>query len=59
MHKRNKPQANALILNDLDKELSDDTLNELAAEDALHEEFWLLISLDHLVVDPVGEFFSN
>ena len=37
--KRNKPQANALILNDLDKELSDDTLNELAAEDALHEEF--------------------
>lgn len=37
--KRNKPQANTLVLNDLDRELSDDTLNELAAEDALHEEF--------------------
>ena len=37
--KRNKPQANALVLNDLDRELSDDTLNELEAEDALHEEF--------------------
>ena len=37
--KRNKPQANALVLNDLDRELSDDTLNELEVKDALHEEF--------------------
>jgi hypothetical protein len=33
--KRNKAQVNALALNDLDRELSDDTLNELAAEDIL------------------------
>ena len=37
--KRNKPQTNALIINDLDRELSDDVLNELVAEDTLHEEF--------------------
>lgn len=37
--KRNKPQANALVLNDLDRELSDEVLNELAAEDVLQEEF--------------------
>ena len=37
--KRNKPQANALVINDLDRELSNDVLNQLAAEDTLHEEF--------------------
>lgn len=37
--KRQKPQVNAIVLNDLDRELSDDVLNELAIEDQLHEEF--------------------
>ena len=37
--KRNKPWANAIIINDLDGELLDEVLNELAAEDALQEEF--------------------
>lgn len=37
--KRNKPQANALIINDLDRELSNEVLNQLAAEDVLQEEF--------------------
>ena len=36
---RNKPQTNAIIMKDLDRELSDEVLNDLAAEDALHEEF--------------------
>jgi hypothetical protein len=40
--KRNKPQANAIVVNDLDRELSDEVLNDLAAEDALHEEFYQL-----------------
>jgi hypothetical protein len=33
--KRNKPQANALVINDLGIELSDEVLNELAIEDVL------------------------
>ena len=37
--KRNKPQTNALVINDLDRELFDDVLNQLAAKDTLHEEF--------------------
>jgi len=37
--KRQKPQVNAMLLNDLERELSDDVLNELAVEDQLHEEF--------------------
>lgn len=37
--KRNKAQTNAIIMNDLDRELSDEVLNDLATEDALHEEF--------------------
>ena len=37
--KRQKPQVNATVLNDLDRELSDDVLNELVVEDQLHEEF--------------------
>lgn len=36
---RNKPQANAIVLNDLDEELSDEVLNDLAIEDQLQEEF--------------------
>lgn len=31
--KRNKPQANALVLNELDRELLDEVLSELAMED--------------------------
>ena len=34
--KRQKPQVNAIMLNDLDRELSDDVLNELTVEDQLH-----------------------
>lgn len=37
--KRQKPQVNAIVLNDLDRVLSDEVLNELAVEDQLHEEF--------------------
>ena len=37
--KRNRPQVNALVLNDLDRELSDEVLNDLAAEDVLQEDF--------------------
>lgn len=35
--KRGKAQANALVINDLDRELSDDVLNQLAIEDELPE----------------------
>lgn len=37
--KRNKPQANALALNELDRELCDEVLNDRAIEDQLQEEF--------------------
>lgn len=37
--KKNKPQLNALVLNDLDKELSEDLLNEMAIEEVLTEDF--------------------
>lgn len=37
--KRNKPQVNAIVLNDLDRELSDEVLNNLAKEDILTEDF--------------------
>jgi len=37
--KRNKPQAHALVLNDLDRKLFDEVLNDLAIEDPLQEEF--------------------
>jgi hypothetical protein len=30
---------NAMVINDLDRELSDDMLNQLAIEDALPEQF--------------------
>lgn len=37
--KRNKPQVNALAVNELDRELSDEVLNELEVEDQLKEDF--------------------
>ena len=37
--KRQKPKINALAVNDLDRELTDEVLNDLATEDALHEDF--------------------
>jgi len=37
--KRTKPHSNALVVNDLDRELSDDVLNQLAIEDALPDQF--------------------
>lgn len=37
--KRTKPQVNALVVNDLDRELPDEVLNELPTEDALQEDF--------------------
>lgn len=40
--KKVKPHANALVVNDLDRELSDDVLNQLAIKDALPEEFYQL-----------------
>jgi hypothetical protein len=36
--KRTKPQVNAIVVNDLDVELTEDTLNQLALEDALTSE---------------------
>jgi hypothetical protein len=36
--KKTKPQLNALIVNDLDVELTDETLDQLAVEDVLAEE---------------------
>jgi hypothetical protein len=36
--KRAKPQVNAIVVNDLGVELTDDTLDQLAIEDALSEE---------------------
>lgn len=37
--KRSKPQLNAIVVNDLDLELTEETLNQLAVEDALTKEF--------------------
>jgi len=37
--KRNKPQINALVVNDLDKEISEDLLNEMAIDELLTEDF--------------------
>ena len=37
--KRTKPHSNALVVNDLDRELSDYVLNQLAIEDALPDQF--------------------
>jgi hypothetical protein len=36
--KRNKPQLNALVINDLDAELTKGTLNQLEVEDVLSEQ---------------------
>jgi hypothetical protein len=38
VHKKVKPQLNDLIVNDLDVELTDETLNQLVVEDVLTEE---------------------
>lgn len=38
-NKRNKGQINALVTNDLDREISEDVLNELAIEDMITEDF--------------------
>jgi len=37
--KKNKPQLNALALNDLDREISEESLNEMAIEDLITEDF--------------------
>lgn len=37
--KKNKPHVNALVLNDLDREISEEVLNELAINEALTENF--------------------
>jgi hypothetical protein len=37
--KKNKPQINALVVNDLDREISEDALNEMAIEDLIAEDF--------------------
>ena len=37
--RRNKPQINALVANDLDKEISEDLLNDMAIEEILNEDF--------------------
>ena len=37
--KRNKPQINALVVNDLDREINEDLLNEMAIDEALTETF--------------------
>jgi hypothetical protein len=36
--KRAKPQVNVIVVNELDVELTDDTLNQLTIEDALTAE---------------------
>lgn len=41
--KMNKPQVNALVVNDLDKEISEDLLNEMAIEDMITEDFCQLL----------------
>lgn len=38
-NKRNKPQLNALVVNDLDKEINEDLLNEMTIEELLTEDF--------------------
>ena len=40
--KRNKPHLNALAFNDLDREISEDLLNEMAIEEVLTEDFYQL-----------------
>ena len=37
--KKNKPQLHALALNDLDKEISEEALNDMAIEDLITEDF--------------------
>jgi hypothetical protein len=37
--KRNKPQLNALIVNELDKEIDEDLLNEIVVQELLTKDF--------------------
>ena len=37
--KRNKPQLNASVVNDLDKEIDEDLLNEMAIDETFTENF--------------------
>jgi hypothetical protein len=37
--KKNKPQINAMIVNDLDRELNEEFLNDMAIEEVLTEDF--------------------
>jgi hypothetical protein len=53
--KRNKPQVNDLVVNDLDVELIEDTLNQLAIEDALTSEMGQL-SLNAMKGTESGDF---
>jgi hypothetical protein len=46
--KRNKPQVNAIVVNDLDAELSEETLNQLALEDVMVEE------MGHLSINAIS-----
>jgi len=40
--KKTKPQINALVVNDLDKEINEDLLNEMAIDELLTEDFYQL-----------------
>jgi len=37
--KKNKPQINAMVLNDLDREIDEELLNEMAVQEILTEDF--------------------
>ena len=37
--KKTKPQINALVVNDLDKEINEDLLNQMAIDELLTEDF--------------------
>jgi hypothetical protein len=52
--KRNKPQLNAIVLNDLDAELSEETLNQLEVEDTLDAEIGQL-SLNAMAGTDIGD----
>lgn len=52
--KRNKPHMNALALNELDRELNDDVLNEIAIDEVLTENFCQL-SLNAISGTEVGD----
>lgn len=37
--KKNRPQINAMVLNDLDREIDEELLNEMAVQEILTEDF--------------------